>query len=538
MPMDGLSGLEDEVLNHFFSINPDYAVGIGLHEYDGQLPRLGKESVDGWIVKSESLKKKLNDADISKLNPRRALDRELLQMLLERGLFELRGLEVHREDPITYARALNVQSYVIRDYAPNEIRIKAIISHLKAIPSFLQTAFENLSEVLPKPHVTVALQIVKGTPTNFQDAQRLLEGVPADLRSEFEAAETAALKAIETFAKALQDKYLPNAKEDFALGAEKLAKFMWTYDRIDKPQEAVLEMGVQDIERNKREFIATTRKVDSSKSPKEVMNQISLEHSIAERLIDDTANLLEEIRQYIVERQLVTIPSEERCKVVETPTFARAVFTAAMDSPGPFETKATRAFYYVTPVDATWSEERKEQWLRYLNYASLKAISIHEAYPGHYVHFLHLRLLDTKASKTFFSYAFVEGWAHYCEEMLLQEGYGGSDSKLRLAQLQAALVRDCRFVCSIRMHTKQFTLEQATQYFMENAFIDRLPAEREALRGTFDPGYYSYTLGKLFIKLERERYFDKHPDSSLKEFHDQMLAWGAPPVGRLERLIT
>jgi uncharacterized protein (DUF885 family) len=209
-----------------------------------------------------------------------------------------------------------------------------------------------------------------------------------------------------------------------------------------------------------------------------------------------------------------------------------------MDPPGPFEEGSNRAVYYVTLVDERWSDERKEEWLRYLNTASLKDISIHEAYPGHYLHFLHLKNLKTKASKAFISYAFTEGWAHYCEEMVTQQGFGVGDLKLRLAVLKGALERDCRYICSIKMHTGQFNLKEATQFFIDNAFMEQLPAEREARRGAIDPGYYSYTLGKLFIKKTYQSYRSTHPTSTLKNFHDALLSWGAPPVGYLEKLMT
>ncbi len=538
MAADSLTALEEEASNLLFSIRPDYAITLGLHEYDGLLPHLSKETVDTALVQAKELIERLKHLETSGLDQRRTLDRELLAMLLERLIFDFQDLKIHTEDPMAYAAALNIQTYIARDYAPAEQRVKAITHHLKTIPEFLQTARENLSKSLPKPPVTVAIDIVKGTPANFQEAHKLLDGLPADLGKAFMESEATAVKAIGDFAKSLQEEYLPRAKEDFALGSEKLARLLWVNDRIDKPLDQVLEMAINDTEKNKREFIETARRVDPAKTPQEVMKQIALTHSTAASLIQDTSNLLEEIRQYIIDHDLVSIPSEERCKVTETPTFARGVFTAAMDSPGPFETGSKQALYYVTPVDQQWSPERQEQWLRYLNTASLKAISVHEAYPGHYVQFLHLKHLHTKASKTYFSYAFVEGWAHYCEEMLLQEKYGAGDIGLKLAQLQAALVRDCRYVCSLKMHMRQFTLDDATQYFMENAFVDKLPAEREALRGTFDPGYFSYTLGKLFIKTVREKFFSEHPNASLKQFHDRLLSWGSPPIGRLEGLLT
>lgn len=538
MSNDRLTELENEVYTLGFSIRPDYAIFLGLHDYDGLLPQFSAEVVNKWTVKAKELVERLKQTDTTGLDERRTLDRELLVMLLEKALFDFQELRIHIEDPIAYSSSLNVQTYIARNYAPAEQRAKAITKHLKAIPDFLQTARKNLSQTLPKPHIKVSIEILKGTPANFHEAQRLLETVSVDLRREFEEAEAAAIKAIQEFAKSLEEEYLPRAKDDFALGNEKLSRLLWVNERIETPLQDVLEVGMGDTEENKRELLELVKKIDSSKSPKEILSQIALAHSTAESLIKDTADLLEELRQYVIDQNLVSIPSEERCKVTETPTFARAIFTAAMDSPGPFETGSKQALYYVTPVDPAWSKERQEEWLRYLNTASLKAISIHEAYPGHYVQFLHLKHLKTRASKSFFSYAFVEGWAHYCEEMLLLEKYGAGDVGLKIAQLKAALVRDCRYVCSIKMHTRQFTLEQATQFFVENAFMDRLPAEREALRGTFDPGYYSYTLGKIFIKRTKEKYLTDHPNTSLKSFHDSLLSLGSPPVGLLEKLIA
>ncbi len=538
MSADRLSELEDEVYKHGFSIRPDYAIFLGLHDYDGLLPQFSADAIEKWIPKAKELLEQLKQTDTKGFDKRRSLDCKLLVMLLEKALFDFQDLRIHIEDPIAYSNSLNVQTYIARDYAPAEHRARAIIKHLRTIPDFLQTARKNLSQTLSKPHIKVSIEILKGTPANFQAAQRLLETVSAELRREFEDAQAAAVNAIQEFSRSLEEEYLPRAKEDFALGNEKLARLLWVNERIETPLKEVLEMGLRDTEKNKKELLELTKKIDPSKTSQEVLLQIAQAHSTAESLIKDTENLLEEIRQYVIGHNLVSIPSEERCKVTETPTFARGVFTAAMDSPGPFETGSKQALYYVTPVDPKWSKERQEEWLRYLNTASLKAISIHEAYPGHYVQFLHIRHLKTRASKTFFSYAFVEGWAHYCEEMLLQEKYGEGDVGLKLSQLKAALVRDCRYVCSIKMHTREFTLEQATQFFVENALMERLPAEREALRGTFDPGYYSYTLGKIFIKRTKEKYLESHPNTSLREFHDGLLSLGSPPVGLLETLMT
>ena len=228
---------------------------------------------------------------------------------------------------------------------------------------------------------------------------------------------------------------------------------------------------------------------------------------------------------------MVSVPSEDRPIVMETPRFYRWA-SAATNAPGSFERVAKETFYYVTPVDPDWPPEKAEEWLRYLNYTSLRNISVHEMYPGHFVHHLHSRYrVRSPVLKAHWSVAFGEGWAHYCEEMMVEMGFQGGDPKYRMAQLMDALLRDSRYISSIRMHVRGGSWEDATRFFMENAFMDRLPAEREAKRGTFDPGYLNYTLGKLMIKKLRADWMAAHPGASLREFHDAFLALGAPPLG-------
>jgi len=200
-----------------------------------------------------------------------------------------------------------------------------------------------------------------------------------------------------------------------------------------------------------------------------------------------------------------------------------------MNSPGSFERLAKDAFYYVTPVEDSWTPEKREEWLRHLNYTTLRNISVHECYPGHYVHFLHRMKIPSTVLRSYTSYAFTEGWAHYCETMMVEEGFG--DARLKLAMLQDALLRNCRYLSSIGMHTAGWSWEDATKFFMENAYLDRLPAEREAKRGTWDPGYLNYTLGKLMIRKLRDDWMERNPRRELKEFHDTFLALGAPPLG-------
>jgi len=260
-------------------------------------------------------------------------------------------------------------------------------------------------------------------------------------------------------------------------------------------------------------------------------------HATADRLIPATRDMLEEIREFLIEQGVISIPSEVRALVDETPRHMRWAF-AMMDTPGPYETTATEAYYYVTPVEPDWSAEEAETWLRTLNHFALTDISIHETYPGHYVHFLHYANAPTEVSRRTDSYAFTEGWAHYAEQMMWEEGFCGGDPRFRLAQLTEALVRNCRFVCAIRMHAHGMSVDEATRFFVENAFYDELPARKEAERGTFDPGYFSYTLGKLqILQLREDCKAAWGSDFTLKGFHDRLLSRGAPPVELMRRVL-
>jgi uncharacterized protein (DUF885 family) len=253
----------------------------------------------------------------------------------------------------------------------------------------------------------------------------------------------------------------------------------------------------------------------------------------------------------VIDRRIITIPSPVRARVAETPQFMRATSFASMDTPGPFETKATEAYYYVTPVEADWPPQQKEEWLTAFNYYTTDIVSIHEAYPGHYVQFLCLNASPaTRLEKIFSSYAFIEGWAHYTEQMMVDEGFGASPSptptraeqitaaKYRLAQTDEALLRICRLCVSIRMHCQGMSVEDATRFFQDNCYYEQKTARQEAIRGAYDPEYLYYTLGKLEILKLREDYRKQEGAKfTLQEFHNEMLRHGAPPIRLLREVM-
>jgi len=257
------------------------------------------------------------------------------------------------------------------------------------------------------------------------------------------------------------------------------------------------------------------------------------------------------IRQFVIDHRTVTLPSKVRARVAETPQFMRATSFASMDTPGPFERKATEAYYYVTPVEPDWPPQQKEEWLTAFNYYTTDIVSIHEAYPGHYVQFLCLNASPaTKLEKIFTSYAFVEGWAHYTEQMMVDEGFGASASpaptseeelkaaKYRLAQTDEALLRICRLCVSIQMHCQGMSVEEATRFFQDYCYYEQKTARQEAIRGAYDPEYLYYTLGKLEILKLREDYRKQEGAKfSLQNFHDELLLHGAPPIRLLREVM-
>jgi uncharacterized protein (DUF885 family) len=284
-------------------------------------------------------------------------------------------------------------------------------------------------------------------------------------------------------------------------------------------------------------FLATAKLIDPSKSAAEVMAVVSNEHPSAEELIPSVRNSVEAARQFLVAKDLVTIPTEVRPRVEETPPYARSGSFASMDTPGPYETKATEAFYYVTPVEADWDAKHKEEHLRLYNPYVVAMINVHEAWPGHYLQFLYAPRFPTKTQKLVYAGSNSEGWAHYAEQMMVDEGFGGRDPKIRLAQLQEALLRDCRYVAGIKLHTEGWTVERAAKELFEaKGFQEPANAHEEARRGAYNPTYLYYTLGKLMIYDLRDEYMQKK-SASLKQFHDAFVSQGALPIPLVREML-
>jgi hypothetical protein len=300
---------------------------------------------------------------------------------------------------------------------------------------------------------------------------------------------------------------------------------------VDEPLDQLLAQGYTELHRLQHEFVAVAHGIDKSKTPREVYAQISQDHPKPDELLSSVKGVLNHLKDICTTKGIVTIPSEDELKVEETPPFMRALTFASMDAPGPFERVAKEAYYHVTLPEKDWDAKKTEEHMRFFCRGDLINTSVHEAYPGHYVQGLWMKQAPSKTRKLLYCGTNSEGWAHYCEEMMADEALAEGDKKLKLVQLHDALLRVCRYIVGIRMHTQKMSLSEAVAFFEKEGYQEHANAEREAKRGTMDPTYLVYTLGKLQILQLREDYKKAKGDQfSLKEFHNNFLAQGCPPL--------
>ncbi len=548
-----LDNVAEEFIRGYLAARPLQATALGFHQYDGRINDYTRLSIDAELARLKRFEERLKKFDLTKLSPRASVDLRILQAAIQRELFQMQDMASFERNPMTYARAIDVNVYVQRNFAPMEDRVRSIIAIENQAPNIIIAAKINLADALPKPYVELAIQIAKGSSEFLK--KNLVEAIgelkDENLRIGFQQSNRRAAAALADYASWLEKEKLPKATPAFAIGAEKYQRMLSTTELVDLTPEKILELGLAELKHELEIFADAAGKIESGKPAIEVFKQIQGEHPTAENLLPDMAKKLDSIRQFVADHHLVTIPSEVRAQVKETPQYRRATSFASMDTPGAFEKKATEAYYYVTPTELDWPPKQKEEWLTAFNYYTADVVSIHEAYPGHYVQFLHVNASPaTRTEKIFGSYAFTEGWAHYCEKMVLDAGYGASTNpqpnedetkraaKYRMAQSDEALLRLCRLCVSIKMHTQGMSVDEGTKFFQENCYYEEKPARAEAMRGTFDPGYLNYTLGKLQILKLRKDYEAQEGDKfSAQKFHDEMLNHGMPPIRLLREIL-
>jgi uncharacterized protein (DUF885 family) len=531
--------LERTIIRASNTHNPASATDLGFHEFDDQLADASEAAIQAELAEAINLRMQLQAIDPATLSPRRVLDREMLIGAMTSTELDLGTIRQWQKDPDLYSSGITAAAYSLmkRPYAPADVRMRALIAREKKMPAVLAEARKNLQAPVTI-YTRIAIEQIDGNisllkndlPAAFAEVQD-----PA-LLAEFRQTNAAVIAALEDYKTYLLKTVLPVSKPDFSWGAATWSKALAAREMIDLPVDRLLAIAEADLQKNEAALQALARQIDPKKSADVILRSIQEDYPQPGRLLASTQATLDSIRQYIVDHRIMTIPAGEPAQVLETPPFMRSTTSASMDTPGPFEMAKLRGIYFMTLPDAHASKADTADFMRQWYHAMISNVSVHEVYPGHYVQFLYAKQFPSDARKVFGAYSNFEGWAHYCEQMMLDEGFYAEDYRYRLAQLQDALLRNVRFVVGIKLHTQGMTVEQATKLFETLGHQPHSVAVSEAKRGTSDALYGYYTLGKLMIMKLRADYEAKMGAAyTLQGFHDAFIQLGPLPLPLIRR---
>lgn len=534
--------MSSRYFSELWRLEPVRATETGVHEYDDRLPDLSAAGFATRIAVTRKLLTELRAIDPTTYGAEGSYDARILEGRLESTLISLQERETWKHDPALYSRQATsaVYSVLARDYAPLRDRLRSALARERDIPALLDDGRQNITSV-DAVTAQLALAEIAGSRDFFEHVvPSAVAGLhDARLQAQLNDANHGVVAALEAYQAALEAGPLAHPSGTYAIGPALFARLLEIQELAPVSLDAYESAGEAALKQSKAEFAATAKLIDPAKTPQAVAAELGARHPAAADLVKTASDDVLALRRFVIAHQILTLPADDDVKVVPTPTLARETTFASMDTPGPLEKVATQAFYNITPPDPAWPAQRREQHLAFFNDYAFPIVSLHEVYPGHYANYAidrHLRLSPIR--RLISSRSFVEGWAHYDEQMMVDEGWGNGDPHVRLAQLQAALQRECRLLVGLREHTRGMSVDEGTRFFEDNAFMSHEPAHREAVRGTQEPLYGYYTLGKLEILKLRDDYKLKLSRAyTLEGFHDALLAHGDPPVSILRKIL-
>jgi uncharacterized protein (DUF885 family) len=527
----------------YFRFSPTFGTQAGLHQYDTQLEDYSAAAIQREIAALHAIELKIEAIPPDALDASVQADREILLNTIHSELLTLEVIRPWEKNPDTYSSGIAASAFVImsRAYAPPNTRLKAVVARELLMPQVLLEARKNLKNP-PRIYTEIALEQIDGNvsffendlPAAFKDADSTVA------RAAFAKSNAAVIQALKEYGAWMKSDLLPRSNGDFRYGPDTYRKKLAYDEMVDIPLERLLEIAYADLHRNQAEFARVAKEVDPTKTPQEVLAQLAGIHPPPDQLLQTFQSQFSGLIAFIRSHHIITIPSEVEPTLEETPPFLRATTQASMDSPGPFETHSTKAYFNVTLPEKDWSAARVAEHMAAFNIGTITSTAVHEAYPGHYVQFLYVDQFPSKIRKLLGANTNIEGWAHYCEQMMLDEGYlpAGVDAKqaklIRLGQLQDALLRDARFIVAIRMHTGvggPLTTDEAARFFVKEGYQSPSIGSMETKRGTSDATYLYYTLGKLEImKLREDMKAKQGAAFSLEAFHNAFMLQGPAPI--------
>ena len=557
--MQTFNFLEDQFFTDvYFKFSPSNGTAAGLHQYDTQLEDYSAAGVARETTALHDFEKKVEAIDPTALDAPQAADRDILLNNIKSDLLELEVIRGWEKNPDTYSSGITSAAFVImeRAYAPANTRLRALVDREKLMPQVLLEARKNLKNP-PKIFTEIALEQIDGDVSFFQNdvpsaffsgADGAEVATDKDTKAEFSRTNAAVIAALKSYGAWMKADLLPRSNGDYRLGADTFAKKVALDEMVDLPLDRLLAIAVDDLHKNQAEFARVAKEIDPAKTPQEELKELQGMYPPPDQLLNTFHQTFDQLVGFIRANHIITIPSDVQPTLEDTPPFERATTFASMDAPGPFETHSKKAYFNVTLPEKGWTAEHIAGHMAQFNVGTIVSTSVHEAYPGHYVQFLWTPQFGSKIRKVLGANTNIEGWAHYCEQMMLDQGYAAAPAGatpdrvrqaklIRLGQLMDALLRDARFVNSIKLHTGEgepggkWTLEQAEDFFVNQGYQTRAIAEVETKRGTGDPTYLYYTLGKLEIMKLREDYKKKMGAAfNLQTFHDNFMRQGFAPI--------
>ena len=513
------------VIDDYYRQNPESASDAGLHQYDGQMSDMsaaGLAASADWIdaVIAEA-------ATYTDLEDIEAFERDYLSTSLSGRLFWLRDSDFPTSNPLFYINAIGISVFVDREYAPLDQRMQAYTQYMQQLPGMLKQMQANLQPPLPAPYVEMGYRILSGLIEYLSTTVPEIFSPVDDeqLQRQFKAANDAAIESVQQSAVWL-DGLKATATSDYALGEERFLKMLRTGQGVDVTLADLKAAGQRNLDSNLQMLHEACAEFAPGESTTDCTAKAQAKKP-PEGAVGGAQRQLPMLKKFVLDNDIASIPGTEDALVDEAPPHRRFNF-AYISIPGPFE-KGLPSTYYIAPPDPEWSEEDQLAYIQ--GETNLLAVSVHEVWPGHFLQYLHSNRTENNVGRHFGTYTFSEGWAHYTEQMMVDAGLGDGDPEVRIGQLLNALKRNVRYMSAIGLHTEGMTVEESQAMFEEKAFMDFGNSTQQAYRGTYDPGYLNYTLGKLMInKLRDDWTTGKGGREAWGKFHDQFLSYGQPPI--------
>ncbi|HKE19285.1 MAG TPA: DUF885 domain-containing protein [Kofleriaceae bacterium] len=524
----------DAFYQRYLELSPTFAVSLGFHQYDGKLPDVSAKALGERAAWLERERAAFEAFPAGQLDAQAAIERDVVLNAIRSELFDLQVARWPMVNPRYYIEALELTDYISRDYAPLAQRARGVIGICNGAKAYLEAAQANLPEAMPRTWIDTALLQVNGmVDFAYKDVVEALATLDdSDLSTQVGEALLAYAAALTGFRDYLTA-HVAKATDDFALGGERFARMLADKEGLSVDLARLAKVGEADLERNLAAIEKVARQIDPRRPVAKVVERAAQDKPAAGKVLAEATAQAGAMRKLIADAGLVTIPSEDVAEPRPSPPFMRWNF-AFLNAPGVFEEKALPAFYYISPPDPKWPKKEQRDYIPARG--DLLYTTVHEVWPGHFLHYLHRKRNPSRILRSFCTYSMVEGWAHYAEEMMHEAGASGRDPALAIGQLTNALLRDVRFVSAIGLHTRGMAVDESMALFEGKAFADRPTARQQAVRGTFDPGYLNYTLGKLMIMKLREDWKARAGrEYSLKAFHDRLLSYGCAPLPVIRR---